>query len=143
MSFLDKLATFGIKDLVVSVLDRIKLSPEKKAEIELQMAQNAHELATMQANLEARLEEIAAERFKSETTSDDKYVKRWRPTFAYVIILIYLNNYLIYPYVTFFKQGLATFLTLPYELHMAFLSYLLGYGWMRMKEKITSLNGGK
>jgi hypothetical protein len=131
------LAGGGLKDLVLGVLDRIKLYPEEMAKIQLQLDQNAFELQKMQLELEAReKEQIAKEieaasaNIRAEAQSGDKYTARARPTFLYLVMLILGWNYIAVP--LFNRVPLE----LPEPLFWLFGSAVLGYTGARTWEKV-------
>ena len=109
LTTISAIASGGIKDLVLGILDRIKLAPEKKAEIELQLAQHDMEVQ----KLEHELRKIAEERETSivdaqkniivaEMTQGDGYTKRARPTIVYAGLLFVFLNYVVPTYVGYF-----------------------------------------
>jgi hypothetical protein len=122
----------GVKDIVLGVLDRIKLSPEKKAEIELQMQNHAFDLQKMDIELESKLADAASKNIVAEASSGDKFTSRARPLFMYVVNFILVWNYIIVP--IFHHEPLA----LPEPLFWLFGSCVLGYTGARTWEKIYS-----
>jgi hypothetical protein len=94
----------------------------------------------MQAEIEAALREhevkltdIAGQNIRAETQSDDKYTKRMRPTFGYIVCFILLWNFVITP---LFKDAP---LDLPEALYWLFGSTILGYVGARSFDKYSSL----
>jgi hypothetical protein len=127
----------GVKDLVLGVLDRIKIPPEEKAKIELAMAQNAFELQKLETEYQAKLleaqskeVEIASANIRAEATNGDKYTSRARPTFMYLCCLILGWNYIIVP---LFHHPPLDF---PEPMVWLFGSAILGYTGARSWEKI-------
>jgi len=137
ISTISSIATGGLKDLVLGVLDRIKLAPEEKAKIELQMAQNAFELQKMEAEFQQKLLdtqtkeiEVASANIRAEASSGDKYTSRARPSFMYMCIFILGWNYIAVP--LFGRLPLD----LPEALFWLFGSCVLGYTGARSWEKL-------
>jgi len=126
----------GIKDIVLGVMDRIKLSPEKKAEIEIAMAQNAHEIAKMEIEIESKVLETAAKNIQAEASSDDRFVSRARPTFLYIIYCVLCFNYIALPIIQLFK-GMPNLvpIELPEDLYWLFGAGYLGYTGFRSLDK--------
>jgi hypothetical protein len=127
----------GLKDLVLGILDRIKLSPEKKAEVELAMATNAQELQKIQMEMEAKEQEsiareieAASANIRAEVTNGDKFTSRSRPSFVYMMLLIMACNYVIFPLVG------RSVIEYPEALYWLFGSVMLGYTGARTWEKI-------
>lgn len=130
-------ATGGIKDLVLGVLDRIKLAPEKKAEIELAMANHAFEIQKLEMELQAKEQErigkeieAASANIRAEASSGDKFTSRARPMFIYLMIFVLGWNYVIVP---LFHHSPLEF---PEPLFWLFGSVMLGYTGARTWEKI-------
>jgi hypothetical protein len=131
---IDNIASGGIKGLVLGVLDRIKLNPEEKAKIQVQLEQNSFELQKLQMELEAKeKEQIAKEieaasaNIRAEAQSGDKYTARARPTFLHMVMLILGWNYIVAP---------LLHLELPEPLFWLFRSAVLGYTGARTWEKV-------
>jgi hypothetical protein len=138
LNTIGSIATGGIKDIVLGVLDRIKLAPEKKAEIELAMAQHAFEIQKMELELQAKEQErigkeieAASANIRAEATSGDKFTSRMRPSFGYTCIFIIGWNYVAVP---LFGRSPIEF---PEALFWLFGSVILGYTGARTWEKIT------
>jgi hypothetical protein len=132
----------GIKDLVLGVLDRIKLSPEKKAEIQQAMDQNAFEMQKIQAEMQAKEQdaiakeiEIASANIKAEAQSGDKFTSRSRPSFIYMMLVIMVCNYVVFPIIN------RTPIVFPEALFWLFGSCMLGYTGARTWEKIGMPKG--
>jgi hypothetical protein len=127
----------GIKDLILGVLDRIKLNPEEKAKIQLQLEQNSFELQKLQMELEAKEKEqlareieTASANLRAEAQSGDKYTARARPTFLYLVMLILGWNYIVVPLIH------RVPLELPEPLFWLFGSAVLGYTGARTWENL-------
>lgn len=136
-------AAGGIKDLVLGVLDRIKLSPEKKAEIQQAMDQNSFELQKMALEMQKQTAEIqaaetqaASANILAEAKSTDSFVSRARPTFLYIMYGVLIFNFIILPLIQMIK-GATTLvpLNLPTDLYWLFGSGYLGYATFRTLDK--------
>lgn len=138
----------SVKDLVLGVIDRIKLSPEKKAEIQKAMQDHDFELQKMDFELKKAEQELvskeveaASANIKAEAMSGDKYTSRARPSFIYMMLVIMVCNYIIFPIMG------RDVLTFPEALFWLFGSVMLGYTGARTWEKIgiekNLMGGGK
>ena len=137
ISAIGSIAGGGIKDLVLGVLDRIKLNPEEKAKIQAQMEQNSFELAKLQAELESKEKdqiakeiEAASANIRAEVASGDKFTSRSRPSFIYMMLAIMLCNYILFPLL---RRPVVEY---PEALFWLFGSVMLGYTGARTWEKI-------
>jgi len=131
MPLLDSLLGGGVGQLVKDVVGTFKLSPEAKMEFDKQMAENEFKLKQMDAELESKLADTAAQNIQAEEKSGDKYTSRARPTFLYIVEFILFWNYVVVP---LFKQ---TPVTLPDPLFWLFGSAILGYTGARTWEKLA------
>jgi hypothetical protein len=132
----------GLKDLVLGVLDRIKLSPEKKAEIQAQLDQNSFELSKMQHELEMKQQdymakeiETASANIKAEAESGDKFTSRSRPMFMYLIYVILGWNFIVLPIIQMFKGVPTQPIALPDDMYWLFGAGYLGYTGFRSLDK--------
>lgn len=139
-----------VSGLVLGVMDRIKLAPEKKAEISLALEQNKHELAKMELELRAKEQdaitkevEAASANIRAEAMSGDRYTSRARPSFIYMMLIIMICNYIIFPIIG------RDVLSFPEALFWLFGSVMLGYtgarSWEKfgLNKKFFNGNGGK
>lgn len=133
----------GLKDLILGVLDRIKMNPEEKAKLQAQLEDHAFELSKLEAEYrkieeENRAKEIeaAGANIRAEAQSGDKFTSRARPLFLYVGNFIILWNYVIVP---LFHHAPLDF---PEPLFWLFGSVMLGYTGARTWEKIYTQKAG-
>ena len=127
----------GLKDLVIGILDKVKLDPNKKAEIELALANKEFELKKLEMEMLAREQEAitkeieaASANIRAEAASGDKYTARARPSFMYMMIVIMMCNYLLFPLI---NKAIVEY---PEPLFWLFGSTILGYTGARTWEKI-------
>jgi len=125
----------GVKDLIGT----FKLDPAKKAELQAAIEANAQEvkkweydLQVRAMDLQAKEADIAGQNNRAETSSEDTYTKRARPTFLYMVELILGWNYMIVPILG--KEPI----NLPEPLFWLFGSVMLGYVGARSWEKVIS-----
>lgn len=142
ISAIGSFAGGGIKDLVLGVMDRIKLNPEERAKIQAQMDQNAFELQKMEMELKKQQQDYMTEEIKAasaniqaEANTGDPQVRRARPYFLYVMYIILLWNFVLLPFIQMaFKMTLAP-INLPSDLYWLFGCGYLGYAGFRSLDK--------
>lgn len=132
----------GIKELVLGVLDRIKLNPEEKAKIQAQMDQNSFELAKLDAELrQKQADQVAAEietasaNIRAELATGDRYTSRMRPTLGYVVYAVVIFNFILLPVVQLIRGVPMSPLELPGDLYWLFGAGYLGYSGFRSLDK--------
>jgi hypothetical protein len=127
----------GIKGLI----EEFHLSPEDK----LKAAQFQQELEAkreeIQAARDAELARIQGENIRAETTSQDAYVRRARPTFAYIIEAVIGFNFILLPILQFATGKTPAPILLPTDLLWLFGAWMLGYGGLRSFDKFAALPG--
>jgi hypothetical protein len=138
---MDKLASIlggGLGSLIKDTIGMFKLSPEKKAELQALVDQHEFELKIKQAELEAKLAEYqareieaASANIRAEAASGDKYTSRARPSFIYVMLAIFIANYMAFPLLG------RDVLSFPESLFWLFGSCMLGYTGARTWEKFA------
>ena len=95
------------------------------------------ELEKIRLDMEAKIQEgvtkeieAASANIRAEAQSGDKYTSRSRPSFIYVMLAIFVCNYIIFPVLS------RPPLTFPEPLFWLFGSCMLGYTGARTWEKI-------
>ncbi len=98
----------GLKDLVLGVLDKIKLDPTKKAEIQAQMEQNTFELQKIEADIRVKEQQYQENLVNSqkeiiiaEMGQGDNFTKRARPSIVYAGLLFIFINHVLPAIVTY------------------------------------------
>lgn len=137
----------NIGELFSKIVGTFKLDPTKRAELESLKETHAVELAKIQLELEAKVQdsisreiEAASANIRAEAGSGDKYTSRARPSFLYVMLAIFVCNYIAFPLLNRLP------LTFPEALFWLFGSCMLGYTGARTWEKFATIkngNGGK
>jgi hypothetical protein len=125
----------GIGDAFKSIMGTFKLDPETKAKMEMAIEENKFQLAQMDADLTAKMQDIAGQNIRAESTSGDKFTSRARPSFIYVMLGIIVMNYVVFPIMN------RPAIVFPEALFWLFGSCMLGYTGARTWEKIYG--GGK
>lgn len=133
----DIFGTGGISSLLGKILDDIKTPPELKAQIEQQAAQNALALAQLQADTETKLNQLAVGEIQAESSSNDKFVRRARPAFLWMMTLA-LGFNLFLPLGSQLFGGHLQPLQIPAALYGLFGTAFTGYVAARTVEKIKN-----
>jgi hypothetical protein len=123
------LTSGGIKDII----DAVHLDPTKKIEYETHLADLQAEAVKADADLEVRLNDIAGQNIRTETSSTDTFVRRARPYFLYVITTCIALN-LILPMLNHLGGGNMQPLDLK-DYTELFRDAFLGYTVARTVEK--------
>jgi hypothetical protein len=104
MPLLEQLAGANLGQLFKDVVGEFHLSKEDQAKFQQAIDDNATLIKSKQIELQGKLDAsisaettAALEAYKAEQTGDDKYTKRWRPTFGYAVTLLIFWNYAIVP----------------------------------------------
>lgn len=121
----------GIANGFKTIMDEVRVPPEKKAELELQMTQLQKQSEQADRDLEAKLADVAGQNIRADAQSGDKYTSRARPTFMYIVNVILAFNYIVFP---MFGKAPVNF---PEALFWLFGSAILGYTGARSWEKIS------
>ena len=114
----------------------------RRIEADLSKAALAHELALKQADFADDADR--RDLIKSETASEDPYVRRARPTFLWIMYVVIAYNFIIRPTIGIWVGG-VTMLAFPADLYWLFGSAYLGYTAARevgKKGGITEVLGG-
>lgn len=122
---------------IKGIIGSFKLDPTKKAELQAVVDANAHEIQIKEAEYQAKLLdaqskeiEIASSNIRAEAQSGDKYTSRSRPSFIYMMLVIMIANYIVFPLIG------RPIIVFPEALFWLFGSCMLGYTGARTWEKI-------
>jgi|SRR5579859_17690 len=131
-----------VGDIFSKIVGTFHLSPEKAAEMQELKEAHAADLAKIQLQMEASIQdaitrevEAAGANIRAEATNGDKFTSRARPLFLYIVNLILLWNYILRP--TFWPSRLP--IVFPDPLFWLFGSVMLGYVGARSWEKISQV----
>lgn len=139
-------SVFGVEAEPDKVAAAIKADPE--AAIKLQQVQNEHEREMRRMVIEAETARLAQvnETYRTEIASGDKYVRRMRPTFGYIVAFSIFTQTLIAVYTIGFRPAQVSDLSTLYEAMAAPLSIALAvlgiYVKKRSDEKLGEVSGG-
>jgi len=119
----------AIFPIISKALDLIFPDPQKAAEAKAKLL-----TAEAQAELKRTAEQVKV--IVAEAQSEDKWVRRWRPSLMYIFMLILLNNYILYPYLSLFWQE-APVLEIPDQMWSLLMIGVGGYTIGRSAEKVV------
>ncbi len=131
MPLLDTLLGANLGQMFKDVVGTFKLSPEDKAKMQAAIDENK-----AQDGL-AREVEAASANIRAEATTGDGFTRRARPSYIYVVEVILVANYIVFPLLG------KTPLVFPDALFWLFGSCVLGYTGARTWDKFTALQQGK
>lgn len=127
MGLLDQILGGGVANLFKTVMDTIRLSPEQKQAAQMALLQHQEDLAKMDADLEAKLADIQGQNIRSETTSNDPYVRRAHATFLYIMEIAIGVNLIVFPLVNLVITKKLSLLAIPSDYLQLFGAAFLGY----------------
>lgn len=136
MNFFTKLFSSGIGDLFKTIMDEVKLSPEKKAELEEKHAELMAQAEQADRDLEEKLNDIAGQNIRAETSSNDSFVRRARPAFLWVMTACIALN-IVLPLVNHTFGGSMQPLSIDAYLDLFKIAFL-GYVTARTVEKVKN-----
>jgi hypothetical protein len=127
----------SLLETVGGLISKFKLDPTKKAELQAALETHVHELKIKEAELEMRLAEfqakeieVASANIRADSQSGDKFTSRARPSFIYVMLALFVANFVAFPLMN------RPALVYPESLFWLFGSAMLGYTGARTWEKI-------
>lgn len=134
MNLLAKLFGSNMLDGVSKLIDAVHLDPTKAAELKAHFADLTAQAEQADRDLDAKLNDIAGQNIRAESSSDDSFVRRARPYFLYVITTCIALN-LILPMFNHLLGGTIQPLDLGAYTSL-FRDAFLGYTVARTVEKV-------
>lgn len=131
----------GLSSLAQTIIEKFVPDPQAKAAALQQLQQNQIEIQKMSDDLEVKLNDIAGQNIRSDSSSGDKFTERARPTFMYIVEFILGFNYVIVPIVQMATGKSLSPFTLPPDLLTLFGVCVTGYVMSRSVDKALSLPG--
>lgn len=131
----DIFGTGGIAGFLSKVLDDIHMPPEVKAQIEQKAAENQLALTQLEADTQTKLNQMAVQEVEADSSSSDKFVRRARPAFLWMMTLA-LGFNLFLPLVSQLFGGHLQPLPIPDALYGLFATAFTGYVAARTVEKL-------
>lgn len=127
-------------DSVNALVNDFHLSPEDKLKAQQALQDAAAKAQQASLDYDAKLNDIAGQNIRADSSSNDKFTERARPSFLYVIIAVLAFNYIGIPLAQIFGSHTQP-ITLPTDLLSLFGVGFCGYSVSRTSEKISALPG--
>jgi|SRR5690348_4673298 len=127
-------------DSVTGVIKEFHMSPEDQAKFAQAAADATAKAQQASMDYDAKLNDIAGQNIRAETQSDDKFTRRARPAFMYLVMAILAFDYIFLPFAQIFGSAVKPW-DLPGPLLTLFGVCISGYAFSRTVEKIASLPG--
>jgi len=144
MPLLDTILGGNLGQVFKDVVSQFHLDPADKAKMQQTIDDNQTQIKLAQIALDAKAQDVLASEVESasaniraEAASGDKYTSRARPSFLYIMEVILVANFLVFPLIG--KAPIA----FPDALFWLFGSCMLGYTGARTWEKISNPPQGK
>lgn len=137
----------NLLDGISKIISDFKLSPEDKANLQLQLTQNADVVKEHEEDFDAKLNDIAGENIRAEDASGDKYTERARPSVIWVGLFVIVWNYCGPGPILAALANRFLHLTVPLTLELpvwfweAWSTIALGYVVTRSVDKAMALPG--
>jgi Holin of 3TMs, for gene-transfer release len=127
-------------DSVTGLVSEFHMSPEDKAKFAQAAADAAAKAQQASVDYDAKLNDIAGQNIRADSTSGDKYTERARPSFMYLVMAVLAFNYIGLPCAQVFGSHVEP-IALPADLLALFGVCVTGYSFMRTAEKVAGLPG--
>ncbi len=130
----------GLSSLAQTIINKFVQDPGAKAAALEQIQKDNIEIQQMQNDLEIKLNDIAGQNIRADSTNGDKFTERARPTFMYIIEFILVFNYAVIPVAEMFGSKVVP-IVLPADLLTLFGVCVTGYVMARSVDKTLALPG--
>lgn len=127
-------------DSVKGIIEQFHESPEDKAKAQQALADVAAKAQLAAADYDSKLNQVASDNIRADTTSGDKFTARARPSFLYCIIAVLAFDYIAIPLAGICGSHMKP-IELPGDLLSLFGVAMCGYSFSRTAEKIAALPG--
>jgi holin (3TMs family) len=129
----------SLLESVKGIISEFHASPEQKAQLQAALDANAAAIAQKQIELQEKLEDsyqtelnTASANIRAEMLTGDKFTVRARPSYIYVVEVILLGNFLVFPLLG------KTPVSFPTDLYYLFGVCITGYIGARSWDKRTA-----
>lgn len=122
----------GIKGLI----EQFHASPEVKAQMQQALDANALAVEQCEKDWDVKLNDIAGQNIRTETSSTDWVVRRARPIFLWVVTTGIACNILIFPLINVALHKGLVYPDIPAPILELFGTVMLGYTVARSAEKL-------
>lgn len=121
---------------VKDVINAVHLDPAVKAQMEQNLAALQAKGEQADRDLEAKIEDIAGQNIRTDSSSSDWFVRRARPGFIWIVSLAIGFNLLILTLVNACLGKGLTPITIPVDVMSIFKIAMVGYTGGRTLEKL-------
>ena len=118
---------------VGGIIDKFHLDPAKKAEIQTAVEANQEAFNEKEMELDGKLNDIAGQNIRTDSSSSDAFVRRARPFFLWIMSLALGFNI----FVPLFSGGRVHPVPIDDGLYTLFGTGYLGFAYLRTKEKLS------
>ena len=120
-------------DSVKGIIGEFHMSPEDKAKLQEAVDANKEAFDEKQMELDGKLNDIAGQNIRQDSSSSDAFVRRARPFFLWIISLALGFNI----FVPLFSGGRIHPVPIDNGLYTLFGTGYLGFAYLRTKEKLA------
>lgn len=143
MGLLSTIIGGPLLDGLKGIISEFHLDPAKKAELDSHLAdlqaaaeQADKQLEQKQLELEEKLNDVAGENIRTDSSSSDWFVRRARPGFIWIVSLAIGFNLLVLTLVNAFLGKGLTPIAIPTDVMSIFKIAMVGYTGGRTLEKL-------
>jgi len=117
------------------IIEQFHMSPEQKAQFQEAVDANAEVWKEKVADWDVKLNDIAGQNIRTETSSSDWFVRRARPAFLWVMVGGVAMSVFVFPIVNVALHKGLTYPQIPTDYMGLFRDAFLGYTIARTVEK--------
>lgn len=121
---------------VKDVINAVHLDPAVKAQMEQNLAELQAKGEQADRDLEAKIEDIAGQNIRTDSSSSDWFVRRARPGFIWIVSLAIGVNLLVFSLVNAALGKGLTPIAIPADVMSIFKIAMIGYTGGRTLEKL-------
>jgi len=123
-------------DSVKGIIGQFHMSPEDKAKLQEAVDANKEAFDEKQMELDGKLNDIAGQNIRTDSSSSDAFVRRARPYFLWIVSSAIGANIFI-PLLNHLCGGHMVPLDIPSALYELFGVGYCGFSYLRTKEKLA------
>lgn len=126
----------GLLDSIKGLIEQFHTSPEQKAQIQAAIDANAEQLREKELEWDEKLNDVAGQNIRTETSSNDPWVRRARPMFLWVMTFGIALSVTVFPLINVALHKGLVFPAIPDAYLSLFRDAFLGYTVARTWEKV-------
>ena len=127
----------GIVKPVADLIDNLSTSDEERLQLKNKLLEIQNNLEAKIIDYETKLTEARSKIIIAEAQGESWLQRNWRPLLMLSVIMIVVNNYILFPYISMFTDK-AKVLELPQGLWTLLVTGVGGYILGRSGEKIST-----